>query len=126
MVRRSSSELRKELPRATDYGPSGRRAETLTSISDRSLNDIAQNVQTHLHASAVAIAIEFEGKMTCRARAGRSAPEIGTAVQRDRGITGECVRTGDVIRCDDTRCDPRIADPSLCEELGIRSILLVP
>jgi TPR repeat protein len=97
----------------------------VASIADPALNEIAHSVQAHLRASAVAIAVEFDGHMTCRARAGVSAPDIGTPVQRDRGVTGECVSTGAVIRCDDARSDARV-DAAVCEQLGIRSILLVP
>ena len=120
MAFRSPSERKKQIVERPDPGP-----KPVTSIADAALNDFAQAAQTRLRASAVAIAIEFGGQMTCRARAGASAPDIGTPVQRDRGITGECVSTGAVLRCDDTRSDPRV-DAAVCEQLGIRSILLVP
>ena len=78
-----------------------------------------------LNASAVAIAMDVDDVMTCRARAGATAPEIGTPVQRERGITGECVRTGAMVRCDDTLNDPRV-DAAVCEQLHIGSILVAP
>src|SRR5690242_17269036 len=116
---RSERKQRTPQPRGDDL------VRPVTSIADSALNGIAQSLQGRLRASAVAIALEFDGQMTCRARAGASAPDIGTPVQRDRGVTGECVSTGAVIRCDDTRTDSRV-DAAVCEQLGIRSILLVP
>lgn len=101
------------------------RAPRVTSIADHSLNELAQQATAGLNASGVAIAIDIDGSMICRARSGVTAPEIGTPVQRDRGITGECVRTGGVVRCDDALHDPRV-DAAVCEQLHIGSILIVP
>ena len=43
----------------------------------------------------------------------------------DSGISGECLRTGKVLRCDDAFKDFR-ADPEVCRRLGLRSIAAVP
>jgi TPR repeat protein len=46
-------------------------------------------------------------------------------LQVGSGFSGECVRTGRLLRCDDTELDPRV-DREICRVLGIRSILAVP
>jgi hypothetical protein len=64
-------------------------------------------------------------KMICRARAGESAPPLGTAVDTSQGLSGECVRTGVLVSCDDTENDSRV-DPEIVRALGIRSLLAAP
>jgi hypothetical protein len=63
--------------------------------------------------------------MICRASAGPSAPPVGAALQVGSGFSGECVRTGSMLRCDDTEADERV-DRQSCRDLGIRSMLAAP
>ena len=129
MVRKSSSKRRRNelADDATQVraGTAQPRSSRVTSIADASLHELALQTMAALNATAVAIAIDDGGSMTCRARAGATAPEIGTPVQRDRGVTGECVRTGAVVRCDDALNDPRV-DPEISQQLQIGSIVVAP
>ena len=63
--------------------------------------------------------------MTCRAIAGTIAPEIGVSVDVSSGFSGECIKAGHALRCDDTESDARV-DADVCRQLGIRSILAAP
>jgi len=63
--------------------------------------------------------------MLCRASVGASAPPLGTPLDVNSGFSGECVRTGEALRCDDAETDPRV-DGTSCRQLGIRSILAAP
>jgi diguanylate cyclase len=63
--------------------------------------------------------------MLCRARTGLTAPPLGSVIDVDSGFTGECVRTGKALRCDDSENDPRV-DAVTCGRLGVRSILAAP
>jgi len=63
--------------------------------------------------------------MICRARAGTDSPEIGARLEAGSGFSGECVRTGKTITCDDTEYDTRV-DRRSCRALGIRSIVATP
>ena len=63
--------------------------------------------------------------MICRASAGPGAPPVGMSLQVGSGFSGECVRTGELSRCDDTETDERV-DRQSCRALGIRSILAAP
>src|SRR5262252_1275919 len=76
-------------------------------------------------AGGAALAVLTGDRMTCRARAGDPAPQIGAAVDAKQGISGECVRTGRMINCDDTETESRI-EGDLCRILGIGSILAMP
>jgi len=76
-------------------------------------------------AEGVALALRTKGSMVCRARTGDPAPELGAPVNADSGISGECLRTGSVLICNDTANDPRV-DPEVCRLLGMRSIAVAP
>jgi hypothetical protein len=76
-------------------------------------------------ASGAALAFLGADRMICRARAGEPAPPVGAAVDVKQGVSGECVRTGRMIKCDDTETDLRV-ERDLCRILGIGSILAAP
>jgi len=63
--------------------------------------------------------------MVCRASAGPSAPELGTRLQIDSGLSGESVRTKQILRCDDAEHDERVNRES-CSALGIASVMVMP
>jgi PAS domain S-box-containing protein len=70
-------------------------------------------------SGAVIEAIEEED-IVPRVQIGTEAPRL----KLNASLSGVCVRTGELQRCDDTRVDPRV--PQAYKELGIRSILVVP
>lgn len=89
------------------------------------LGAIAESAQALTGATAAALAMRRDGLVICRARSGEMAPEVGSRLSVDSGISGECLRTNKVLRCDDTLKDYR-ADPDVCRRLGLRSIAAVP
>jgi len=76
-------------------------------------------------ATGAAIALRAGGEIVCRARAGRTAPDLGVRLQTDAGISAEAVRTGEVMLCHDAERNPRV-DLASCRRLGVRSILVSP
>ena len=95
---------------------------------DPALHLIAQRALTLTWASGTAIALINSLKpseMICRARAGTDSPEIGARLDANSGFSGESVRTGKAIVCDDTEYDSRV-DRKSCRALGIRSIVACP
>lgn len=86
---------------------------------------IAEKAQALTRASGAAIALRQGNEIVCRARTGRTAPDIGCRLQTDRGLSAECVRTGEVMLCPDTEFNPRV-DLATCRHLGVRSILVAP
>lgn len=72
-----------------------------------------------------AVALASPAGMTCRAVAGSTVPPIGTLVDASRGFSGECIRLGRAMRCDDAEFDPRV-DARACRLLDIRSLLAAP
>lgn len=76
-------------------------------------------------ADGVAIAFRHKGVILCRARSGDLAPDVGSYVNANSGISGECLRTATILVCQDARTDTRV-DNLVCERMGIRSIVVVP
>ena len=86
---------------------------------------IAEKAQALTGATGAAIALRKGDEIICRARTGRTAPDLGVRLQTDRGLSAECVRTGEVMLCNDAETNPRV-DMASCRRLGVRSILVAP
>jgi GAF domain-containing protein len=89
------------------------------------ISAIAERAQALTGATGAAIALRSGNDIVCRARTGRTAPDLGVHLQTDSGISADCVRTGDVILCHDAEKNPRV-DLATCRRLGVRSILAAP
>ncbi|MGB6383779.1 MAG: GAF domain-containing protein [Terriglobales bacterium] len=86
---------------------------------------IAEKAQALTGATGAAIALRRGNEIVCRARTGRTAPDIGVRLQTDSGLSAECVRTGEVLLCNDAESNPRV-DWATCRGMGVRSILVAP
>jgi GAF domain-containing protein len=86
---------------------------------------IAEKAQALTGATGAAIALRRGSEIVCRARTGRTAPDIGVRLQTDTGLSAECVRTGEVLLCNDADSNPRV-DAASCRRMGVRSILVAP
>jgi len=90
-----------------------------------SISLITEKAQTLTGATGAAIALQHGSEIICRARTGRTAPDLGVRLQADRGISAECLRSGEVLLCNDADSNPRV-DYHACRRLGVRSILAAP
>jgi len=86
---------------------------------------IAEKAQALTGATGAAIALRRGSEIVCRARTGRTAPDIGVRLQTDSGLSAECVRSGEVMLCNDAESNPRV-DWATCRRMGVRSILVAP
>jgi putative methionine-R-sulfoxide reductase with GAF domain len=86
---------------------------------------IAERAQALTGATGAAIALRHGDEIVCRARTGRTAPDLGVRLQTDSGISADCVRTGEVVLCNDAERNPHV-DLASCRRLGARSILVAP
>jgi putative methionine-R-sulfoxide reductase with GAF domain len=104
-----------------------REVESLGPDLVAALQLIVSRAQTLVRASGAAIALSAENRavMVCRASSGEDAPPVGVELQIGSGFSGECVRAGKPLRCDDAETDARV-DHASCRALGIRSILAAP
>lgn len=86
---------------------------------------IAERAQTLTGATGSALALRSGNEIVCRARTGRTAPDLGVRLQTDSGISAECVRTGEIVLCNDAERNSKV-DVASCRCLGVRSILAAP
>lgn len=86
---------------------------------------IAERARTLTRGTSAAIALTHKGSVLCRASVGESAPALGTRLDVNSGLSGECIRQAKTVRCDDAENDPRV-DMESCRKLGARSIMAAP
>jgi N-acetylmuramoyl-L-alanine amidase len=116
---RRARERRGEQPDATDVW------ELEQFVLDEVLQLVAERALTLTGSDGVAIALAEGNAIVCRASAGTIAPEAGARLDPRSGFSGACLRTGGIVRCDDSENDPRV-NVEVCRRLGTRSIVAVP
>lgn len=89
------------------------------------ISAITERAQHLTGATGAAIALRAGDEIVCRARAGRTAPDLGMRLQTEGGISAEAVRSGEIMLCHDAERNPRV-DLASCRRLGVRSILVSP
>jgi len=105
-------------------------AQLRASVSDSNLSlgtlldSIVRAAQRVACADGAAIAMRRGNLVVCQARSGDMAPELGSELDADSHISGQCLRTGGTLRCDDTNNDPRV-DAEACRSVGLRSVAVV-
>lgn len=102
-------------------------AEMAQRDLDAALQLLADRAQFITGATGAAIALRCDGKkdMLCRASAGSNAPELGALLSTEFGLSGESVRTRQLLRCDDAARDARV-NQDACRRLGIASVVVMP
>lgn len=100
-------------------------AELAESDLDAILQLLAERAEYITNATGAAIALRDGEEMVCRASAGSSAPVLGARLQVNSGLSGESIRTGQTLRCDDAENDARVNRES-CRSLGIASVVVMP
>ena len=96
-----------------------------TQATDTILGAIAVAAHSLTGATGAAVAMPRDGVVVCVGRSGETAPELGARLNVDSGISGECLRTGVIMRCDDASRDFHV-DAEVCREMGLQSIAVVP
>lgn len=89
------------------------------------LNQIAEQACLATGANGAAVILKQDTEMICRASTGEIAPDLGSRMDTVTGLSGLCLRTRTIQRCDDALTDPR-ADNEACRDLGIRSVIILP
>jgi hypothetical protein len=86
---------------------------------------IGERARALTRGTSAAIALAHKNGVMCRASVGESAPALGTRLDVNSGLSGECYRAGKTVRCDDAEHDPRV-DLESCRRLGVRSMVAAP
>ncbi len=100
-------------------------AVSLDLALDLVLNQVVEQARKATGATGAAIALARDGAMVCRATAGANAPDLGVRVETESGLSGACLKSGEVQQCSDTEADERV-DTEACRRLGVRSMLILP
>lgn len=103
----------------------GHKLRELDSRSDEVLDLLTESARKMTDASGSALALLVGDKMVCCARAGEPAPPVGALVDISHGLSGECVRTGRIVSCEDMGNDPRV-DPEIGRALGLGAFMAAP
>ena len=103
--------------------------QSLLVQADLALNPFMQLVIDKLRelTQAHGASVDFvDGEHTVVRRAsGSMASHLGLRIANDTSLSGVCVRTAAVQRCDDSETDPRV-DRATCRTLGVRSMIFAP
>ena len=89
------------------------------------LNEIVEKACLSTGATGAAIVMRRDGEMVCRASSGSTAPDLGSQLDEESGLSGECIQTRKTQRCDDAPDDPRV-DREASLRLGVRSVMVMP
>ncbi len=123
--RHHARSIASNLPALMHASTAGREIYPETIDLEPAISVIAERAQSLTGASGAAIALRHGDEIVCRARTGRTAPDLGVRLQTDSGISADCVRTGEVVLCHDADRNPNV-DLAACRRLGARSILAAP
>ena len=86
---------------------------------------IAERTQQLTRASGAVIELVEGDELVYRAATGTAAPSLGLRLKSATSFSGLCVRTGEVLRCDDAHTDQRV-NQEACQRVGLRSMIVVP
>jgi PAS domain S-box-containing protein len=92
---------------------------------ERVMDVIVRRARELTGADAAVVEMVEGEEMVYRAAAGTLADQVGLRLPLDGSLSGLAVRTGRLLRADDTETDPRVHREA-CRRLGIRSMLLLP
>jgi TonB family protein len=85
---------------------------------------IAERAQAITGASGAALALGDSTGMVCQASVGE-APDVGVQLRPEGGLSGYCLRTGEVVHCNNAESDPRV-NAVAARQLKLGSAIIVP
>ncbi|PWC48140.1 diguanylate cyclase [Azospirillum sp. TSA6c] len=86
---------------------------------------VATQVQHLTKASGAIVELAEGDDMVYRAASGMAGAQLGLRLQRKGSLSGLCVASNRILRCDDSETDPRV-DREACRKVGLRSMVVAP
>ncbi|QGZ62278.1 sensor domain-containing diguanylate cyclase [Paraburkholderia acidisoli] len=86
---------------------------------------VAERAEQLTGATGAVVELAEGADMVYRAASGNVASLLGLRLARATSLSGLCVNTGEILRCDDSEMDPRV-DREACRRAGLRSMLVTP
>ena len=103
--------------------------QTLLARAELNLDTFFQLVVQRLDmltpSAGSAIELAENDEMVYRAASGVAAAHVGLRLNLHTSLSGLCVKSASVLRCDDTESDSRV-DAAACRRLNIRSMVVAP
>jgi putative methionine-R-sulfoxide reductase with GAF domain len=110
------------------FGYCRRRGPTSSAV-DQSLQNvlaiITEQARYITGATGAALALREADAIICCASSGLTAPPVNSRLQATSSLSGECLRTGQLLRCNRIDTDERV-DVESCRQLGIESLIVMP
>jgi len=122
---RAEEALREDADRFTAIISTQRDIATAALDLGHVLNLIAARAEQLTQASGAVVEMAEGPELVYKAASGRAAPFVGLRTPLAASLSGECVRTGQLLRCDDAERDPRVSLDE-CRRVGARSLIVVP
>ncbi len=92
---------------------------------DEVMRTIVEQTQALTGAAGVVIELVEGEEMVYRGVGGAATPHLGLRLRVDASLSGLCVRTGRILRCDDCEQDERV-DREACRRVGARLLVVAP
>lgn len=86
---------------------------------------VVERTLTLIGVDGAIIELAEGDEMVYRAASGLAKPHLGLRLKQANSLSGECIRTGKFLRCDDSETDPRV-DREACRKVGLRSMSVWP
>src|SRR5882672_8332402 len=87
-----------ELTRLLGQHGAGSSSEDLAL--DLLLHEVVTQACSATNATGAAIALLRDGEFVCRAATGKHAPDLGSQLASNSGLSGACIRSHEIQRCD--------------------------
>ncbi len=112
--------------RFSAHGGGSLSAELSTDLAlELVLHEIVEQACLATGATGAAIVLRRDGEMVCRASFGANAPALGSRLDPSSGVSGACIQSLSLQRCDDVLADAH-ADLEASHRLGVRSVMVMP
>jgi diguanylate cyclase len=92
---------------------------------DAVMESVVRRAKDLTDADAAVIELAEGDDMVYKAAAGTATSHLGVHLKIDSSLSGLCVRTGEILRSDDTTNDPRV-DREVVRRVGAMSMICVP
>ncbi len=86
---------------------------------------VTERAQRLTCATGAVLELAEGEEMVYRATSGLTDSLLGLRLARQGSLSGLCVQTGDILRCEDAEIDPRV-DREACRRVGLRSMVVTP
>lgn len=123
--RRAEDQLRQDSERFSSIISTQQDIATADLDLDAVRDLIVERAEALTKASGAVMSMAEGNSLVYRSASGRAAPYVGHRRALESGLPGMCLRTGELLRCDDAERDPRV-DLEECRRIGARSLIVVP